>query len=72
MAHTPLNPPPAPKFLLIGGRLLNRDEVKWAGIPDREETAGRVQVEFVSGGWGLLDPGVTLADLLAALNGAPF
>ncbi len=71
MATTPTTPPP-PKFVLIGGRLLNRDEIKWAGTPERPEAEGRVQVEFIHGGWGLLEPGVTLRDLQAALNGDPF
>lgn len=66
MEHTP------PKFVLIGERVINRDEVKWAGIPEREEAHGRVQIEFVHGGWALMDKGITVESVLSLLNGAAF
>lgn len=63
---------PTPKFVLIGERIINPAEVKWAGVPERPETDGRVQIEFISGGWALMDKGITLNSVLSLLNGAAF
>lgn len=51
-----------PQFVLVGGRVLHVNEIKWAGIKGQE-----VYVEFRSGGWTVL-AGVTLEQLNAALN----
>lgn len=60
----------APQFIRIKNRIINVHEIKWAGIPQSEiETeAKRVQIEFVSGGWALLEEGVTIGDLQTALG----
>jgi hypothetical protein len=62
------------RFALIGGRIINVSEVKWAGIPVEYQNDGtnRVQIEFISGGWCLLPEGVTAEGVLSLLNGDPF
>lgn len=56
-----------PRFVSIGGNLLNLAEIKWVG--KRED---QVRIEFRSGGFITLDPLITLSDvevtILTALN----
>lgn len=62
----------APQFVHFGGRILNVDQIKWVGMQTQGKDEPQVYVEFVTGGWTLLEEGTTLEGLVEALNGAVF
>jgi hypothetical protein len=62
----------APQFVHIGGRILNVDQIKWIGMQKQQDEDPRVYVEFTTGGWTVLEKGLTLTGVVEALNGAVF
>lgn len=54
-----------PIFVNVGGRTLNATQIKWVGVKDE-----KVYVEFITGGWTVLEPDITLGQFRTALDDA--
>jgi hypothetical protein len=67
MAHTP-----TPRFIEFGGRLINTEQIKWAGMRKLDDGTLHLQIEFIGSGWILFNDEQTVEGLAAALNGAVY
>lgn len=60
-----------PVFVDIGARTINASQIKWVGVPQEPNpAAGRVYIEFITGGFITLEEGITLGQFRTALDDA--